>query len=246
MMVDQIPLLSEQQDLLAKLVEASRNVPAAEREQFIYAPTFGNSEVQHPGLPATRLPAYAGDLDVLEGEGLLNVAHRQHGTRLFDVTPRGFQVYEELRRHADTPHRQVEGDLMRYLDSDAFQRSYPEAYRKWSQAAELLWGSDSEQQLTMVGHLCREAMQEFATALVDRHQPPGVDTDKARDVARIRAVLDQHSHGSGRPQHRSLTRSLPIGARSPTSCSAKSTERRRKAASSSGRTDGVWCSRPRS
>jgi hypothetical protein len=192
MMVDQIPLLSEQQDLLAKLVEASRNVPAAEREQFIYAPTFGNSEVQHPGLPATRLPAYAGDLDVLEGEGLLNVAHRQHGTRLFDVTPRGFQVYEELRRHADTPHRQVEGDLMRYLDSDAFQRSYPEAYRKWSQAAELLWGSDSEQQLTMVGHLCREAMQEFATALVDRHQPPGVDTDKARDVARIRAVLDQH------------------------------------------------------
>jgi hypothetical protein len=82
--------------------------------------------------------------------------------------------------------------LVRYLDSDAFQQSYPEAHRKWAEAAELLWKSDSQRQLTMIGHLCREAMQEFGTALVDRHQPSGVDADKAHDVARIRAVLDQH------------------------------------------------------
>jgi hypothetical protein len=191
-MVDQVPLLPEQRDLLAKLVEASRNVPAAQRQPFLYSEAADGADIQHPGLPDGRLAAYAGDLDVLEREGLLNVPHRQRHARMIDVSPRGFQLYEELRRHTDTPLRQVEEDLMRYLDSDAFQRSYPEAYRKWSEAAERLWASESEQQLTMVGHLCREAMQAVATTLVDRYQPPGVDTNKTHDVARIRAVLDQH------------------------------------------------------
>jgi hypothetical protein len=192
-MVGQVPLLPEQRDLLAALVEASRGVPAAQREPFMYTQTFGGSDIQHPGLPGKQLPAYAGDLEVLEGEGLLNVTSRQRAARLFDVSPRGFRVYEELRRHADTPLRQVEGDLMRYLDSDAFQQSHPQAYRKWSEAAAKLWASDSEQQLTMIGHLCREAMQIFATTLVDKYRPLDVDQHKAHDVNRIRAVLHQHA-----------------------------------------------------
>jgi hypothetical protein len=191
-LVDQMPLLPEQRDLLAKLVEASRNAPAAQRQPFMFIEGLTESDVQHPGLPDSRLAAYAGDLDVLEREGLLNVSYPQRHMRRFDITPRGFQAYEELRRHAETPLRQVEEDLMRHLDSDAFQQSYQEASRKWSEAAEMLAGSDSEQQLTMVGHLCREAMQAFATALVGRYQPPGVDTDRTHDVARIRAVLGQH------------------------------------------------------
>jgi hypothetical protein len=192
-MVDQVPLLPEQRDLLAKLVEASWNVPAAQRQPFLYSESYDGSDIQHPGLPSGNLGAYAGDLDVLEGEGLLNVTHPSAHVRMIDVTPRGFQVYEDLRRQADTPLRQVEDEVARYLDSDAFQGSYPEAYRKWSEAAEKLWGSDSEQQLTTVGYLCREAMQAFATTLVDRHQPPGVDQNKAHDVNRIAAVLDQHA-----------------------------------------------------
>ena len=113
-LVDPAPLVPEQRDLLTALVEASRNVPAALREPFMYTETLGGSDIQHPGLPGPQLPAYAGDLDVLEGEGLLNVTRRQRAARMFDVSPRGFRMYEELRRHADTPLRQVEGDLMRY------------------------------------------------------------------------------------------------------------------------------------
>lgn len=190
-MVDQVPLLPEQRDLLTKLVEASRNVPAAQREPFLYAESAGGSDIQHRGLPDGQLAVYPADLDVLEREGLLSATHSQSFARMIDVTPRGFQVYEELQRSADTPLRQVEDRLTRYLDSDAFQGSYPEAYRKWSEAAEKLWASDSEQQLTTIGHLCREAMQAFATALVDRYQPPNVDQHKAHDLNRVRAVLSQ-------------------------------------------------------
>src|SRR5262249_39946694 len=71
------------------------------------------------------------------------------------------------------------------------------AYKKWLEAERLLWASDAQPQLTTIGHLCREAMQEFATALVERHQPPNVDADKAHDVARIKAVLDHRGAALG-------------------------------------------------
>jgi hypothetical protein len=174
-------LEQEQEDLLKALVEASRNVPRDQRQQFMYTLTFGSSDIQHPGLPGRQLPAYQGDIDVLADEGLLNVTVHRPGTRLFDVAPRGFALYEELHRRSGTSAQQVEEELVRYLDSDAFQRSYPEPYGKWAEAAERPWASDSRPQLTTIGHLCREAMQ-----------PPRIDTDKAHDVARIRAVLDQH------------------------------------------------------
>jgi hypothetical protein len=190
----------EQEELLKALVEATRNVPRNERQKFIFTQSWGPGDrISHPGLPGQMMGAYEGDLDVLEREGLLNVSYTgQRGNRFFDVSPLGFRFYEEMQRRLGTPAQQVEEGLKRYLEADAFQQKYPAAYRKWAEAEKLLWASDSEQQLTTIGHLCREAMQEFATALVDRHQPPGVrDTDKAHTVARIRTVLNQHASRLG-------------------------------------------------
>jgi len=191
MMLDGVLLQPEQEELLVALVEATRNLPRGQRERFMFAPTLDSSTIQHPGLPGREVPAYGGDIDILSNEGLLNVTWGQH-TRFFDVTPRGFAVYEVIKQRSGVPVRQLEEDLMRYLDGEVFAKAYPEAHRKWSEAAEKLWSSDSEQQLTTIGHLCRESMQEFATALVERHKPQGVDQDKAHDIARVRAVLSQY------------------------------------------------------
>ena len=130
-----------------------------------------------------------GDIETLEGEGLLNVTDYQRWSRSFILTPLASSLYKELQDRSGAPARQVEDKVMRYLDADAFQRSYPEAYRKWAEAAELLSASDSQKQLTTIGFLCREAIQEFATALVKRHHPDGVETDPTHDVQRVTAVL---------------------------------------------------------
>jgi hypothetical protein len=189
----------EQEELLKVLVEASRNVPRDQRRKFMFTQSYGPEDrIQHPGLPDQMMPAYEGDLDVLEREGLLNASYTgQRGNRFFDVSPVGFRFYEDMQQRLGTPAQQVEEVLKRYLEADAFQQTYPLAYRKWVEAEELLWASDSQQQLTTIGHLCREAMQEFATALVDRYQPPGVDTDQAHTVARTRAALNQHASKLG-------------------------------------------------
>jgi hypothetical protein len=190
---DGLTLEPEQEDLLKVLVEATRKVPRDQRQKFLLLKTSGPDFIRHPGLPNQNLPLYEGDLDVLEREGLLNVSYSGRGNLSFDVSSLGFRVYEEMHRRSGAPTEQVEEELMRYLDADAFQRAHPVAHRKWSEAAERLWAGDSQQQLTTIGHLCREAMQAFAIGLVDQHQPPGVDTDRAHDVARIRSVLHQHA-----------------------------------------------------
>jgi hypothetical protein len=187
-----------QADLLRTLVQASRDVPRDQREKFHCFTAGGQFHIMHPGLPDRELIVYEGDIDTLDAEGLLNVSYsHQPGTRSFDVSPLGLRLYGDLQNRSGAPAQQLEENLKRYLDADAFQRKHPTAYRKWADAAQLLWASDSQEQLTMIGHLCREAIQEFAAELVDRYQPSGLDFDKAGDVAKIRAVLDQHKSRLG-------------------------------------------------
>ena len=107
----------------------------------------------------------------------------------FYVTPDGFSHYGERKRQSREPAQQVEHEIVTYLDSDRFQSAYPGAYARWREAADLLWGADSGRELSTIGHKCREAIQEFATALVERHQPPEVETDKAKTRARLSAVV---------------------------------------------------------
>jgi hypothetical protein len=191
-MLDGVLLRPEQEDLLVTLVEAERNVPRDQREQFIFFPTLGDPGLAHAGLPGREMPVYLGDLDILSNAGLLNETRTPSGARLFDITPTGFAVYEAIRQRSGAPIQQLEEEMKRYLDADVFQKRYPKAYRKWFEANEKLWSSESEQHLNTVGHLCREAIQEFATALVERHELDEVDQNKAHDHSRIRAVVNQH------------------------------------------------------
>lgn len=193
-------LQREQEALLESLVEAARNVPIDKRERFV-APSAGDGNrptLTHPGLPDGGLRVYLGDVEALAQEGLVSLARSPQGTALtVDVAPRGYALYKEMRLRSGQPLREIESTVMDYLNAEPFRDRYPEAHQKWSQASERLWSSDSERELTVVGHLCREAMQAFATALVERHQPLGVDQDRQHVVARIRAVLHLHRERLG-------------------------------------------------
>jgi hypothetical protein len=132
-----------------------------------------------------KQPVSLGDIDALKNEGFINVSRAQS----FDITPRGFAYYRFLQQQRGAPSERIEVEMRRYIDSAQFGASYPEAYRKWLGAEELLWAADSHQQLTTIGHLCREAMQDFAGALIQRYRPPNAEPDRAKTVARVRAVF---------------------------------------------------------
>ena len=193
----QILLEPEQKDLFKALVEASRNVTRQNRQKFFALDYMGGSDIIHPGLPDGKIPAYLGDLDALANENLISMSYGSKGTPNFDVTPQGFKYYEQLKEQEGQPMQRLESTMKSYLYSDIFQQKYPSAYQKWFDAEEMLWASDSEKQLTTIGHHCREAMQEFATALVQLHKPDEVDKDISKTVRRIMAVLKKHADKLG-------------------------------------------------
>ena len=188
-MFDHILLEPEQQELLIALVEATRNV---KREPFWFLGMW----IEHPGLKGERLDAYMGDIESLRGEGLLRMNPTKTAIS-FDVTPRGFKYYEYLKARSGQPIQRVEITIHNFLNADAFQKKYPLAYQKWAEAEKLLWSTDTQHQLTTIGHLCREAIQEFTSALVEQYQPSGVTDDKAKTIARMKVVLAIQSEKLG-------------------------------------------------
>jgi hypothetical protein len=188
-MISDFLLEPDQKELLSAMVEADRNIPRERRQGFIFADSFEGSTIFHEGLPNREVSAHIRDLEALANVGLLQRRWGSRGTPIFDIAPLGFKYYEQLNLSASHPVQRVEEKIMRYLNADNFQKKYARAFQKWSSANDKLWSTDSEKQLTEIGHLCREAMQEFVTVLVDHLKPPQVETNKTRTVARLRAVL---------------------------------------------------------
>lgn len=193
-MFEYILLEPDQKDLLIKLVESARNAPR--KQPFMFVQTLGGAFIHHPGFGENAINAYKGDIEALGRVGLVALQYHPKGSLSFDITPSGFKYYEYLQQQIEQPVQRVETSIRRLLDSESFQRKYPIAYRKWVEAETILWSTDSEQQLTTIGHLCREAIQEFATVLVDQYQPLDVNNDKAKTKARVKAVLEVSKLGT--------------------------------------------------
>jgi hypothetical protein len=122
---------------------------------------------------------------VLADAGLLRLGPAQ-GEYLIGPAGRT-RFFEEIGE----PVQRAEQQLRRLLDGDAFRRMYPLAYARWCEAEKLLHSAESDREFTTIGHKAREAMQEFATELVERYQPDDVDRNRAHVNVRVGAVLAQ-------------------------------------------------------
>lgn len=191
--LDQILLEEEQKELLMALVEAWRNIPRENRRKFIFVEVLGRGGLIL-GLDNYPNP-YLGDIEALADTGLLNLSRERGGHTQFDITAGGFEYYRRLKQARGEPVQRVTEDVRTYLEGEVFKNRHPDAYAKWAQAEALLWSSDTNDQLTTIGHLCREAVQLFATSLVVRYKPPDVTNDVTKTVKRISAVLEQHNIG---------------------------------------------------
>lgn len=201
-MFQNILLESEQKELLILLVEASRKMPRDKREKFIIEHYVDSDDTLFVlGPPSQKFSIYIGDMEILAREGLVDMAHDSDGSFSVNVLPLGYAYYEHMKRQAGQPLENVENPVRSYLTSESFRQKYPNAYQKWVEAEDMLWGSDSERQLTTIGHLCREAAQEFATHLVEQYKPINAPEDKALTVARMRAVLN---HRKGNMGHKEI------------------------------------------
>lgn len=178
----------EQELLFTQLVEAVRSVPRTDRQPFMAIRRMGGDILQGNGYSGRVLNE---DLVALSDTGLIRITnyHDRGGGFNFVIPPTALAYYEDLKSSGREPTEQIEQEVLSYLDALSFQERYPVAYARWTDAVELLWQSDSADELSTIGHKCREAMQEFLTELIDRLQVQGADQDKARTRDRFSAVL---------------------------------------------------------
>jgi hypothetical protein len=196
-MFQNILLESEQKELLTILVETLRKVPRDQRAKFIVAQSAGGDVLLYPGHPSYNSKIFMGDMEILAHEGLVDITYGSGGSPNVNVLPHGYAYYEHMKRETGQPLENVESSMRNYLAAESFHQNYPVAYQKWVEAEDMLWGSDSERQLTTIGHLCREAVQEFVTHLVEQYKPANAPEDKASTVARMRAVFNQRKGNLG-------------------------------------------------
>lgn len=197
----EIVLQEEQVRMLELLVEASRAQPRDDRQPFRALKDMTSHHERlilppHPGLPADFPGFYPGDIEQLAREGLLNLSISPKGTWKFEVSPRGYQHYDTLKQQQGRGAERVEKLVRSYIDTTAFAQRHPAAWEKWRAAEEKLWAEDSVQADTTIGHLCREAHQEFADSLLSRRPVASAPNDKAKTKNRIRTILENLPKGS--------------------------------------------------
>lgn len=186
---DQIDLDAEQRELFMHMAEAFRDAPRT-RRRFMLSRSLAGASLHGPGEPVKDVAP--NDLDVLARYGLLMTTYGSRGTPNYDVSPDGLRYYRYLRERQNEPVEQVEEAVRGLVDASWFIAKFPLAHTKWSTAVELLWSDDADEQLSNIGHLAREALQEFAQALAATHGLlEQVPNDKQKTIARVRAVLEQ-------------------------------------------------------
>lgn len=173
---------------LWELVEAARSVPRSQRGDFMLVDTAHGSVLRHPGLKRQEIDE--GDLRDLIETGLIRITRHAGGSKMFDLRREAFDLYDRAHRDIDQPIAAQERIVTERVASDAFAARHRGAFDKWGSADALLWGEESAKNLTMIGHLCREAMQLFAMELVERHEVADSDPDPAKTVRRLRSVID--------------------------------------------------------
>ncbi len=186
-----ISLETEQKELLMRLVEAVRSVPGESRRSFLVIYQMaGVTKLQGNGLD--DFPVLRDDLTTLSDAGLIRPTnHNEHGgISGFILPPEAFDYYSELRSESDDQAGQVEEEILHYLTGADFQSRYPQAFARWREAAELLWKADGSDELSTIGHKCREAVQDFVTELLQRQGVAPKNPDPARTRDRLSEVVD--------------------------------------------------------
>ncbi len=187
-----VDLLDHQKTILLELVKADHTVPLEHRGRFIVSEAMGQpASVAHRGLPE-NLDVGVGDIESLGDANLLRLGRGSGGSLKFQITPAGFRYAQWLRGQTGEPLLRVSDTVRSYLGSAHFKNQYKVAYQKWAQAETALWGEDSASSLTTIGHLCREVLQDFCTALIEENQPPQPNMGKAKTVDRLKSVFKLH------------------------------------------------------
>jgi|tagenome__1003787_1003787.scaffolds.fasta_scaffold20937957_3 hypothetical protein len=186
---DEIYLESDQVELLSWMVESEQRLPRERHGAFLLLGVSGGDILIHAHVPE-RPGVRVADLDALAEARLLRFGINAKGNRTYSNTPLGRRYLNESKLRSQRPVGTMEDELRQYLDADRFRSAFPKAYETWLAAERALWEASPGDRVTGIGHTCRDAMQAFATELLEvTNAPPPEPDDPAKTTSRIRAAI---------------------------------------------------------
>ena len=179
----------EVERLLADIVEWVRSVERGAGRTVIVSRSQSGTTMRLSADARTR-PVVWEDIDTLLHVGLLRQSGGSALDHIAQVTPAGFEHYEEYKQRAGAPSLAVEADVTAYLDGPDFARRHAGSHSKWKQAVDALWSGDKEADYTAIGHHAREAIQSFATECVTAYSATSAPPEVEKSINRVLAVYD--------------------------------------------------------
>lgn len=197
---NKIVLEEEQKEFFIQIVETIKSIPRSKRTAMLLSNTYDGKKLiiatkDHERHDIKNI--VDGDLDILTRNNLLDVSFTPQGSSKYVITPIGFEYYDWLMKEMGKPIERIEKRTLNYFDFEDFRKTYTKAYQKLKKAEEKLWSSDSEESFTTIGHLCREAMQEFADQLYYEVFGEKLQSKKSKTVQRIRKVIQKRNSDVG-------------------------------------------------
>lgn len=179
-------LTKDQQRLLRRLVEGS--VLGGEQGQSKEFYALYTSREMYISFPESRdqFPCSRSDFDTLLYSKFVQAA--SYGDGVYQVTNQGLKHYATM---SDA------GALDELFETTVsiIQQRFPEEYRVpielVESAAKKLLAAQDEHSLTEIGHMCRDAIQEFARTFYSIHCPVDDQRDlaKSKNLMRVEYVL---------------------------------------------------------
>ena len=118
-------LEEEQEQLLARFVEAHRSAPLEARSYFIASESMGSTQATfiHGSVHGLHFDGSRADAEVLADAGLLRVSFGSQGDALFYVTPAGIARCEEMMSTSPAVET-IESHVREYLSQSELKRAH--------------------------------------------------------------------------------------------------------------------------
>jgi hypothetical protein len=195
-----LPLENDQVNVLCLLVEAYRNIEPQKRVEFIVTRGSNSDLVLHPGFNKGWTDISIVDLRMLDSVGLVKILEQDdpHAEFKFILTPNGLKYFELIKQKEIEPIKRVEKDILQFIELETFKSKYGNAYKKWKEAETLLWKADNNELYSAIGHLCREAVQEFLDKLIIDNNLQNEFSDKTKTKNRLEGILQKNRDQLGK------------------------------------------------
>lgn len=195
----EILLTAGQEELLFKLADKDRELNSLGKDRGIRVSNTFDGFILRIGRET--IPHDPGDWVELQNKKLVIFAFKNllSGDTTYAVSAEGIAYAQSIRLKRGLGPSIAERKVL-WLTDETRQR-YPDCIKLLEDAASLFWSDNRDSNLSTIGHKCREALQEFSSALYQEICPNNEALPKEKTRSKLRAVIEKIKPEIGDSNH---------------------------------------------